>query len=205
MLDKAKHIFSLKKSENNDKKKIENLVVFIIILIATVLTIKAICKPDKDNNHEESNSNLSSSLSDNVETANLYTQDNFDNLEKRLEDILAKIQGVGNVNVMITLSQTSELIPLYNKNEKETATEEKDDTGGTRTISETENKQEVVYKELNGQKDIITQSVVKPKIEGAIVTAQGGDNADVKSSIIQAVEAVTGLPTHKIQVFKSNT
>lgn len=41
-----------------------------------------------------------------------------------------------------------------------------------------------------------------PKIEGAIITAQGASNIDVKTNIIQAVEAVTGLATHKIQVFE---
>ena len=38
-------------------------------------------------------------------------------------------------------------------------------------------------------------------MEGAIVTAQGAGNTEVKTNIIQAIEAVTGLATHKIQVF----
>jgi len=33
------------------------------------------------------------------------------------------------------------------------------------------------------------------------VTAQGANNSNVKSNIISAMEAVTGLATHKIQVF----
>ena len=41
-----------------------------------------------------------------------------------------------------------------------------------------------------------------PKIEGAIVIAEGGENAMIKTNIVQAVSAVTGLATHKIQVFK---
>lgn len=41
-----------------------------------------------------------------------------------------------------------------------------------------------------------------PKIEGAIVIAEGGENITIKTNIIQAVSAVTGLATHKIQVFK---
>ena len=47
----------------------------------------------------------------------------------------------------------------------------------------------------------ITQSTISPRVEGAIITAQGASNANVKSNIIQAVEAVTGLASHKIQVF----
>ena len=41
-----------------------------------------------------------------------------------------------------------------------------------------------------------------PKIEGAIILAEGADDANIKNNIIVAVEAVTGLSTHKIQVFK---
>ena len=44
-----------------------------------------------------------------------------------------------------------------------------------------------------------------PTIEGAIITAVGAGNATVKSNIIQAVEAATGLATHKIQVFPMAT
>ena len=59
-------------------------------------------------------------------------------------------------------------------------------------------------REENGEKTPITQKVVQPKIEGAIITAKGANNADTKANIIQAVEAVTGLATHKIQVFEMN-
>ena len=74
--------------------------------------------------------------------------------------------------------------------------------GGTRTITQTDNKKEVIYEEKDGEKTLITQSIVSPKIEGAIITAKGANNPTVKTNIIQAVEAVTGLATHKIQVFE---
>ena len=91
---------------------------------------------------------------------------------------------------------------MYNENTKETSTEEKDETGGTRVIKESDTKKDVIYQEENGEKKPITQKTVMPKIEGAIITAQGANSIDVKTNIIQAVEAVTGLATHKIQVFE---
>ena len=61
----------------------------------------------------------------------------------------------------------------------------------------------MIYKEdSSGNREPVTQSVISPQIEGAIITAEGADNAEVKSAIVQAVEAATGLATHKIQVFK---
>lgn len=74
--------------------------------------------------------------------------------------------------------------------------------GGTRTINENTSKKEIIYEENNGEKKIITQSVINPTIEGAIITAEGANNAVVKESIIQAVEAATGISSHKIQVFE---
>lgn len=73
---------------------------------------------------------------------------------------------------------------------------------GTRKIETTDTQKDIVYKEENGEKTPITQKIIQPKIEGAIVTAQGANNANTKANIIQAIEAVTGLPTHKIQVFE---
>ena len=52
------------------------------------------------------------------------------------------------------------------------------------------------------KKTPIIQKTVQPKIEGAIITAKGASNATVKTNIVQAVEAATGLATHKIQVFE---
>ena len=59
-----------------------------------------------------------------------------------------------------------------------------------------------MYKDENGENIPIKQKIINPKIEGALVLAQGANNANIKSNIIQAVEALTGLPTHKIQVFE---
>ena len=93
---------------------------------------------------------------------------------------------------------------MYNENIQMSNTEETDTSGGTRKIEETDSKKEIIYEEKDGQKTVITQKVVEPKIEGAIITAKGAESAEVKTNIIQAIEAVTGLATHKIQVFEMN-
>lgn len=73
---------------------------------------------------------------------------------------------------------------------------------GNRKITQSSSKKEVIYQEIEGEKVPVTQSVVKPKIEGAIVTAIGAKNSEIKANIVQAMEAATGLATHKIQVFE---
>lgn len=125
-------------------------------------------------------------------------------LEKNLKNILEKIQGVGKVEVFINYSESSETIAMYNENSKVSSTEETDTSGGKRVIEETDTQKDIIYKEEGGEKIPITQKIVQPKIEGAIITAQGASNPNIKSNIIQAVEAATGLATHKIQVFEMN-
>lgn len=41
-----------------------------------------------------------------------------------------------------------------------------------------------------------------PVIEGAVITAEGAGDAGVKTNIISAVQAVTGLSIDRIQVFE---
>ena len=41
-----------------------------------------------------------------------------------------------------------------------------------------------------------------PLIEGAIITAKGTNDAEVKTNIINAVQAATGLSIDRVQVFE---
>ena len=124
------------------------------------------------------------------------------NLEQRLENILSNINGVGSVKVFINYSESSEMAAMYNENSKTSVTEETDKSGGVRKIEETDSQKEIVYQENNGSKTPIVKKTIEPKIEGAIITAKGASDINIKTSIIQAVEAATGLATHKIQVFE---
>ena len=201
--DKFKDFFS-KKEEEPNKKKIENIVVFIIILIITIIVINVIWN-DSDNSGKEQTTDANKKLAEttlNTTSGDGSVIDTKDELTTNLESILSKISGVGNVEVMLTYSETSQIVPVYNEETTEENTEETDSEGGTRKVTQSDTKKEVIYEDNNGSSTIITQSVISPKIEGAIITAEGANDATVKTNIIQAVGAVTGLATHKIQVFQ---
>ena len=188
-----------KKSENSkDKKKqIENIVVFIIILIITVLIINNMWS-----------SGVNESKQDKADTTKVLAQTSSsqqDDLESNLEDILETINGVGKVKVLIKYSESSTVVAMYNETISESITKENDGNGGSKDVKESENKKEIVYTDEDGTNKPITEKVVMPVIEGAIITAQGASNVNIKTSIVSAVEAVTGLPVHKIQVFEMNS
>ncbi len=194
----------IKKSEGNNKRKIENLVVFLILLIITVVAINTIWGDKKqDINQDDNNSSykeLAQSVDNNINSNNQELSEY--NLEQSLEDILSKISGVGKVEVLVTYSETSEVVAMYNEKYTASNTEETDTNGGVRKIEETDTNKEIIFKDDNGEKTPITQKVVMPKIEGAIITAEGAGNINIKTNIIQAVSAATGLSAYRIQVFE---
>ena len=189
-----KELFKKSEDGKDKKKQIENIVVFIIILIVTVLIINNIWSGEEKHDTEDTH--------DATKVLAHTDSSSQDNLEDKLEDILETINGVGKVNVLIKYSESSTVVAMYNETTSESTTKENDGDGGSKDVKESENKKEIVYTDENGTNKPITEKVVMPVIEGAIITAQGAGNSSVKSSIVSAVEAVTGLAVHKIQVFE---
>ena len=206
--NKLKSIIGDRNNDGNNKKKIENLVFLVIVLIITVVVINYIWNGNKSSNKTITNSAgrqlASSKTSQDADSNQSSSSSNSEGLERRLEDILKNIEGVGDVKVFINYSESSETVAMYNENSKKSTTEETDKSGGVRKVEETDSQKEVIYQEQNGNKTPIVQKTVEPKIEGAIITAKGASDINVKTNIIQAVEAATGLATHKIQVFQGN-
>ena len=200
--EKVKSLIENEKEADN-KKKIESLVVFVIILVITIIEINSILNKDK----ESSNKTINTSDKKLALTNNEILQDetyNDSSLEKNLEEILSSINGVGKAKVFINYSESSTVEAMYNETTKESSTEETDTSGGVRTIQQTDTQKDVIYSEDSGSKTPVTQKVINPTIEGAIITAEGANNSNVKANIISAVSAATGLASHKIQVFKMN-
>lgn len=199
MMLKEKFQQLINKTGGNSKRKLENLVVFLIILVITCIAINYIW--GNDTKKQSQNVVDSEKVLAKQEEVNMESK-NKNDMEEELENILSNINGVGNVKVLLTYSQTSTIVPMYDEDLVESNIEETDTEGGVRKTTETNSKKSIIYKESSGEKEPITQSVITPKVEGAIITAQGANNIDVKTNIVQAVEAVTGLATHKIQVFE---
>lgn len=129
----------------------------------------------------------------------LYEQE----LEERVRDILRHVDGVGEVDVMITLRSSKEKVIHVDKDTSRSSTEEKDSAGGTRTAL-TENIKESAL--LSGGAGTVSDPVVEkellPEIAGIVISAQGGGSAQVKAEISEAMVALFGIPAHKIKVLK---
>ena len=124
-------------------------------------------------------------------------------LEERLEEILSSMQGVGKVQVMITLASKGEKIvekdiPLERSNIVESDAE-----GGNRSTNEMYSKEETVYiVNSTGDKIPYVTKEIGVEVAGVSVVAQGGDQPLVQKNISETIQALFGIEEHKIKVVK---
>ena len=167
MFEKLKKIFS----EKDSKKRNENLIAFLIILVITLIIINKILSED-ENKNETLNEN----------TAELVTQSTTDveeisiddeNLKNELENILSKISGVGKVKVLLTYSESSSVLPLYNESISSSVS-----TSADGTTTETTNEDKEIF--TDSSNEAVIEKYIMPKLEGAIVIAQGARRFNCK-------------------------
>jgi stage III sporulation protein AG len=125
-------------------------------------------------------------------------------VEGRLKEILSSISGAGSCKVMITYESSEEIVPVINKSVSEGNTDEKDDSGGSRKISNIETEETIVLEEASGNRKPAISKKLVPKAVGAVVVCPGGDNVFVKEAVSKTIQALFDLPQHKIQVIKGS-
>lgn len=182
--------------KGNGLTKMQKVILAVLTLVAIGIVLTFIEFKPKSTNE------MSSTLTPVVQTISTSKQDKdqYDSdLEKRLVEILKQIEGVGDVDVMVTLGGTTEKVLAEEKSVNNEKTEEKDSTGGTRSTNKENTQNKVVMTQGN------TPYVVKermPEISGVLVVAEGGDDSYIKSAIIESVSSLLGIPVHKVSVFK---
>lgn len=125
-------------------------------------------------------------------------------LERKLGQILAEMEGVGKVEVMITLQDDGERI--VEKDIARNSQEVLEGDGDTkRETRESQYQEGSVFGQEAGQEGqpFVSKEVV-PKVEGVLVVAEGGGNAKTVKNISDAVLALFPVEVHKIKVVKMN-
>ena len=113
-------------------------------------------------------------------------------LEQRLEQ----------VEVMIVLKSTEEKVWRVDRDTSYSVTQETDQNGGSRKVESQEIGEDTILAGQTGQQEPILEKELKPEINGVIVSAQGGGSPQIQAEISAAVEALFGIPSHKIKVLK---
>ncbi len=126
-----------------------------------------------------------------------------ENMENRLEVALRQVSGIGKVDVMITLKSSKEQVALKDSTNQQNSSNETDSQGGSRTQTDISKSEETVMSQENqGASTPYIVKEMEPEVEGVLVIAQGGGNAEVVSEINSIVQVLFNVPAHKIIVTK---
>lgn len=113
-------------------------------------------------------------------------------LEEKLAQTLSKIQGAGDVSVMLTVQGGSRRVLAQDSKESREADGSYERQNETVVVSGGTG---------NGEGPVLLQQLY-PRFQGAVVVCEGGGEASVRLKLMEAVSALTGLGTDKIAICK---
>lgn len=198
--------FKINKSFKINKDFINKIGKDKLILICAAVTVIIIClvwEKKNDNGTDKSDTVKGIISNENVSSDNLniYMEKYIKQQEERLKSILSRIDGVGEVYVMITIKAGASKDVLMEQDISYEDTDETDSAGGKRKkYTYSEDNQTVYVTDESGNTFPYVISENAPKIEGVAVIAKGADSAVTKQKIINVIKALFDIEINKISV-----
>lgn len=176
-------------------KKDQLLILLLAGILLLVISLPTEKKGEKQGISQESSSSQGEQ--------NLWDEEAYrEALEVHLEELFSRMEGAGEVEVMITLASSSEKIVEKDTNGESEMITEEDSAGGNRRTTNIVNDETTVYGGETDQEHPYVSKELTPQVEGVVVLAAGGDDAVVKKNITEAAQALFGIDTHKIRIIK---
>jgi len=173
---KFKDIFS------NLSKNKKNLVLIICSALAVILlVVSEFATNEKETSELDVKTGISST-------------EYIENQEEKLEELLQKIDGAGEVEVMITLESCYENVYLKDSTLKTQSTND--------DFKEEQEENYIMAKTGSNTQSGVIIKVFEPVVKGVAVVATGGDNEKIKMAIIETVSAVFNINSTNISVEK---
>ena len=162
------------------KKFPEFVKKYRFVAIILIVGLLLMCLPGKNK----------SAGSAETENSQVIPAKDTESLDQSLCDILSRIEGAGEVQVLLTMQKGEETV--YQTDSRTTVNNDSNSTQvDTVIISGAEKNEQGLIRQVNA-----------PVYMGAIVVCQGGDSPTVRLAIVDAVSKVTGLGADQISVLK---
>ena len=126
-----------------------------------------------------------------ADTAGEEMSFSLEETERRMAEVLSAMDGVGRVQVMLTLKNGPEL----------ELAEDADDTDRDGELRR--QREPVTLNRGSGYQDVVVTRETYPVYLGAVVVCQGAGSGGVRLAVTEAVAALTGLSADRITVAKS--
>ena len=166
------------------------LLVIGFILIAITILAPGLLSGKNEVLTEENNTKVNTTVS---------TYEDKQKIE--LTNILRKIDGVGEVDVMINFESGEEKVAAYDSTNQTTKTEETDTNGGKRVSDQQNDTTKVVMSSESGGNSPVILKTYKPKVIGVVITAEGAESSKVRYDIEKAVSSLYGISVDKVNVY----
>lgn len=193
MIDKCREFF---KNKNN---------LIVVVLVGILLMVIALpVKKREDKTESRNNIENVSQTEINNSGYHLEEDDYVERMERRLEAALSRLEGAGEVKVMITLRASSEVVVEKDSAGSLSETKEEDGEGGSRLVRVEDMQEATVYISDSGQSEPYVIKTLTPQVEGVIVLAEGAGEGNVSMEILDAVRVIFGIEAHRVKVMKLN-
>lgn len=106
--------------------------------------------------------------------------------ERRLAQTLSRIDGAGEVTVMLTVQDGPRKVLAEDRDREERG----------------ERSETVVLSKGGSQQETVTVQEVLPRYQGALLVCPGGDDPEIRLKLTEATAALTGLGSDKISISK---
>ena len=183
-LDRLKHM------------KKEQWIVYL--LLAALLLVIFLPVSRKEGGEKETQVSPAQTVGKEEETCESQTEE----MEEKLESALARVEGVGDVEVVLSLESTNQKVvekdvPSARSSQESSGGEESSSSSSASTEEST-----VYQTDSDGNETPYVVRENYPEIRGVLVVAEGGGDPVVVQQIQEAVMALFRVEAHKIKVMK---
>lgn len=190
-----------------DKSKLFTKENLIVVILAGVLLL-VICFPI-----QEKESSILDMDSDNIKKEQAIETNIISNgevvqgvyraeLEQQVRGILSNMEGVGRVEVLLTLQSSEELVVEKDTRIVRDSSEESNE-GNTSNSQSVDSEETTVFAQSGSSvNEPYVIKKIQPKVEGVLVIAEGAGRGEVNKNITEAIQVLFGIESHKIKVAK---
>ena len=173
------------------KEKNKKMLITVGLFAGVVLIILSFFTAGS-NNKTSANSGVKNDLT------RIDTESYIKDQERKLCEMLRRINGVSDPFVMITLDSSSEYIYASKQIIKESKSKDGE------VIQRDVQKDIILYEDEKKSKSPILVKEIQPKIKGVAVVYKSDGNADMQLKILNLVSTALNLPTNKVYVISAD-
>lgn len=179
-----------RESDSVDKKKLNPLIVWGIILAVALLAGSSIFGSGGKKQEQTAQPEAEKSFHPPQVDKEYIAQ-----MEERLSAALSRIKGAGKVTVIVSTDDEGEkVLATDNKSKSEHQTDE------NAVSASTEQEESTVMAGQGSSQQPFVVKEKKPNPTGVIVIAEGAGNENVRYELYEAVKALYGISPHRIKV-----